>query len=153
MKKLLILLPLALLFVMCKSKTTAKATPKDYIIYNDNFKGASDAQKSKFLKGIDATGENYSVLMLTKNFIGAEITVTTGGKQVYKGYPISDKKGGVTETIRISNTADTEVYDSYTKQKMVLEQKDNKKYKFIYMARSGAKQVPFKVMYSNKLMK
>lgn len=153
MKKLLFILPLALLFTMCKTSKTIADTGKANVIYSDDFKGATDAQTKAFLKKLNATEDEYAVLVLTKNFVGSEITVSTNGKQVYKAYPISDKATRIAERIRISNTADTEVYESYSKTTVTLKAEDVKKHKFIYIGRNNSATKPFTVLYSNKLKK
>lgn len=154
MKKILLLLPLALMLVMCKStkrKTTATSGKISNISYSEKFKGASAAETATLLKTLDASAETKSVLVLTQNFIGGEVTVVSAGKQVYKGYPITDKSTGLAERIAISNTADTRVLDSYTGNEVVLSASDTKKYKFAYVARTGKPKPAYKVLYSTKL--
>jgi hypothetical protein len=152
MKKILFILALSLLFITCKSKkniTTAK--PANYITYTDKFKTSTDAQTKAFLKKLNAEGEDYSVLLLTRKFVGSELTVTAGGKEIYKGYALTDKSNGLAETLRIPNTTDTRIYDTYTKQEVLLEAGDLKKHKFVYVAKTGRTQTPFGVAYSHKL--
>ena len=160
MKKALFIIALSFLFVMCKStKTTTTSTSaiteakptKENFIYSDGFKAATPAQTAALLKSLDATAANYSVLVLTKNFHGEEVVVTNGSKQVYKGYALSNGGSGIAEKIRIDNTADTKIYDSYSKKEIVIESSDAKKYKFVHVAKDTSKKVPFVVVCSNKV--
>ncbi|MFP9100081.1 hypothetical protein ACLI09_13610 [Flavobacterium sp. RHBU_24] len=166
MKKILFMLLASTLFVMCKtaktgntSKTGKIETEKanepasENVIYSDKFKAATAAETAALLKELNATAENYSVLVLTRNYKGEQITVTSNGKQVYKDYPISNNAIGIAEKIRIDNTGDTEIYDNHTKKSITIGSTDAKKYKFIHVAKEPAKKVPFVIVYSNKVKK
>ena len=162
MKKALILLLLSLMFVMCKTAKTGNTTAKtetekevaltdENVIYSDKFKAATAAETAALLTELKATGENYSVVVLTRNYKGEEITVTSGGKQVYKDYPISNNALGIAEKIRIDNTGDTEIYDSHTKKSITIPGSEAKKYKYIHVAKEPSMKVPFVIVYSNKV--
>lgn len=153
MKKILFLAALSVLFVTCKSKktTTAAAAPENYITYTDKFKTSTEAQTTAFLKKLNAQNDDYSVLLLTRKFVGSQLTVSAAGKEIYKGYALTNKANGLAETIRIPNTADVRIYDNYAKQEVTLETADLKKHKFIYVAKTGRTQMPFGVVYSHKL--
>lgn len=151
MKKILFILAIAMLFVTCKSKKTIATEPSNYVTYTDKFKTSTDAQTKAFLKKLNAEDEGYSVLLLTRKFVGSELTVTSGGKEIYKGYALTNKGNGLAETLRIPNTTDTRIYDTYTKQEVLLEASDVKKHKFVYVAKTGRTQTPFGVAYSHKL--
>lgn len=155
MKKTLLLIALALLFVTCKSKknatATATAAPTNYVTYTDKFKTSTDAQTKAFLKKLSADDDKYSVLLLTRKFVGSQLTVSADGKEIYKGYALTNKGNGLAETIRIPNNADIRIYDNYAKQEVTLESADVKKHKFVYVAKTGRAQMPFGVVYSNKL--
>lgn len=151
MKKILFILALSLLFITCKSKKTTAVEPTNYITYTDKFKTSTEAQTTAFLKKLNAEDDGYSVLLLTRKFVGSELTVTSGGKEIYKGYALTNKGNGLAETLRIPNTSDTRIYDSYAKQEVVLDAKDVKKHKFVYVAKTGRTQTPFGVVYSHKL--
>ena len=158
MKKALLIIVLSFLFVMCKSTktttintTTAEKPTKENFIYSDGFKAATPAQTAALLKDLGATADNYAVLVLTKNFNGAEVVVTNGSKQVYKGYALTNRGNGIAEKIRIDNTLDTKIYDSYSKKEITIESSDAKKYKFAHVAKDNSKKVPFVVVYSNKV--
>jgi predicted SPOUT superfamily RNA methylase MTH1 len=157
MKKILFIALLSALFVMCKTTktTTAAATSttagQPEVAYRDNFKTVTDAEKAATLKELKATGENHSVLILTKNFKGENITVSNGSKKFYTGYPISNLGTGLAEKVAIDNTADITVYDSRSKKEAVLKSSDTKKYKFVYVSKKPGAKNPFVVTYSNKL--
>lgn len=157
MKKLLLLILTATLFTMCKStgsSTAAKAdTLKDVaeVRYRDDFKEASVKERSALLQKLKATGKNYSVLVLTQNYKGEKVTVTTGAKKAYSGYAISNLKTGIAETIRLDNTADTKVYDNLTKKEVLIEATAAQKHKFIYLMKNPGGTTPFILTYSNKL--
>lgn len=156
MKKTAFLLLCSLFFVMCTTKktataTTATASGKPSITVRDNFKTVTDAQKTATLKELKATEAGYSVMLLTKNFKGENITVTSGDKKFYFGYPITNLGNGLAEKFRIENSADIKVYDSRTKKEAVLKSSDVKKYKFVYISKDPSATNPFVITYSNKL--
>ena len=157
MKKAFYILALSLLFVTCKSTkkvttSTKEDTPtKENFIYSDGFKAATAAQTAALLKDLSATAKNYSVIVLTKNFNGEEVTITNGTKQAYKGYALSNRATGIAEKIRIDNTADTKIYDTYTKKEITISASDAKKYKFVHVAKDTSKKIPFVIVYSNKV--
>jgi hypothetical protein len=166
MKKTLFILLASTLFVMCKTAKTgstasngkaeteksAEPTSENFI-YSDKFKAATAAETATLLKELKAGEDNYSVLVLTRNYKGEQITVTSGGKQVYKDYPISNNALGIAEKIRIDNTGDTQIYDDHTKKSITIKSKDAKKYKFIHVAKEPSMKVPFVIVYSNKVKK
>ena len=159
MKKLLLLL-MALTLVMCKStqpvadaKTVKPAaTAKTNIQYRDDFRAATSKEKAAFLKELKATEDEYSVLIFTKGYKGEGIQVSNAKKVLYSGYAISNLKTGIAHQLRIDNTVDTKVFDSFTKKSVVLEAAEAKKHKFIYVRKdSSNKSNPFFITYSNTL--
>jgi len=166
MKKILFILLASTLFIMCKSAKTGNTASankaetektdeltNENIIYSDKFKAATAAETAALLKELKATEDRYSVLILTRNYKGEEITVTSGGKQVYRDYPISNNALGIAEKIRIDNTGDTEIYDNHTKKSITIPGSEAKKYKYIHVAKEPSKKVPFVIVYSNKVKK
>lgn len=155
MKKLFIILTTLVLLITAEScKTTkpaVKSKPKAEITHRDDFKAAPDAERQALLKKLNATGDGYSVVIFTKNFKGEEVVVKNAQKTFYKGYPISNMKSGVAETIRIDNSTDIKVLDSFTKKEATLTTKETKKHKFIYVMQNPGKTNPFTVTYSNTL--
>jgi hypothetical protein len=155
MKKTLFIAAFSMLFVMCKTTKTATASAdkaKPEVVHTDNFRAAPDAEKAAYLKELNATAEKYSVVVLTKNFKGEQITVTNGAKKAYSDYPISNLQSGLADKTRIDNTVDTKVYDGYTKKEAVISSSEAKKYKFIYVEKKPGAKNPFVITYSNKLM-
>lgn len=155
MKKLLTILSIiVLVFTLgsCKTKKPAvKSKPKAEISHKDDFKAASDVEKQALLKKLNAAGEGYSVVILTKNFKGEGVIVKNAQKTFYNGYPISNMKSGIAETIRIDNASDVKLVDSYTKKEATLTAQETQKHKFIYVMQNPGKTNPFSVTYSNKL--
>jgi hypothetical protein len=162
MKKIALLLFCSLFLMMCTTKrstttsrstdsTTSGAAGEPEILVRDNFRAATDAQKAALLTELKATGEGYSVMMLTKNFKGESITVSSGSKKFYTGYPLTNLGNGLAERFRVENGADITVYDSRTKKEAVLKADDVKKYKFIYISKNPSAANPFVVTYSNRL--
>jgi len=156
MKKILFILALSMALVMCKTSKTAAAKTtkaKPEVAYNDNFKAAPEAEKTATLKALKATGETQGVLILTKNFKGENITISSAAKKFYTGYPISNMGNGLAEKIAIDNTADITIYDNHTKKEAVIKASDSKKYKFVYVEKKPGGKNPFAITYSNKLAK
>jgi len=153
MKKILFILPLLLLFTMCKSSKTTTSPVKETVEvrYRDDFRAATATEKAKVLKGLKATGANYSVLVFTQNFKGEKIVVSNGTKKLYSDYVISNLKTGIADKTRIDNTVDTKIYDNLTKKEFVLLAKDAAKYKFIYLMKNPGGETTFIVTYSNTL--
>ena len=151
MKKIIAILFTAFLLTMCGTSKSAKADSKPQVQYVDNFKPASDKEKTAFLKKLNATEANYSVLILTKNFKGEQITVTNGEKVVYKEYPISNVKTRLAGELRIDNSLDTKVYDALTKKEATIPSKQAKNYKYVYLMKKPGADNPFLITYSNTL--
>jgi len=153
MKKILFILPLLLLFTMCKSSKTTTSPVKETVEvrYRDDFRAATATEKAKVLKGLKATGANYSVLVFTQNFKGEKIVASNATKKLYSDYVISNLKTGIADKTRIDNTVDTKIYDNLTKKEFVLLAKDAAKYKFIYLMKNPGGETTFIVTYSNTL--
>jgi hypothetical protein len=158
MKKMMLIVLTAMLFVMCKSAKTAtaaadaKADTTVEVQYLDDFRAAGDKERNAVLKGLKATAAKYSVLIFTQNFKGEKITATNTKGRLYRGYAISDLKTGIADKTRIDNTVDTTVHDESDKIEVVIEAKEAQKHKFIYLKKNpGSKKAPYTVTYSNTL--
>lgn len=158
MKKLFLIL-LALTLTMCKSKQAAvSAAPeepvavKSNVQYKDDFRSVSSSEKKAFLADLKASEKNYSVLIFTKGYKGEGIQVSNSKKVLYSGNPLSSLKTGISNSIRIDNTVDTKVFDSFTKKSVVIEAGEAKKHKFVYLMKDASnKSNPFVITYSNTL--
>lgn len=156
MKKILPILLACTMLVMCKSKkTTAEAETdngKPGIQYRDDFRAATDKERVALLKKLRATDAAYSVLILTKGFKGEKVVVSTAGKTIYSGTFISNLKSGIAGPVRIQNGTDTKVYDTFSKNEVIIPAEDAKKHKYIYLMKDNAnKNNPFTITYSNTL--
>ncbi|ALM49586.1 hypothetical protein AMR72_12140 [Flavobacterium psychrophilum] len=151
MKKIALVILSALLFTMCSTSKTVKTAAKPEVQYKDDFRSASDKEKTALLKKLKATGAGYSVLIFTKNFKGEKVTASNSNKTVYSGYPFSNLKTGVADQVRIDNTVDTKIYDSFTKKEAVITAKEAQKHKFIYLMKDPSAENPFLITYSNTL--
>jgi hypothetical protein len=154
MKKTALILLCSIFLVMCTTKKTVTATTasgKAKVVKTDDFKGATEADTTAELRQLKATEAGYSVMILAKNFKGENIVVSSGAKQFYKGYPISNLGKGLAEKFRVENSADITVYDTHTKKEAVLKASDIKKHKFVYISKNPAAKNPFVIIYSNKL--
>lgn len=177
MKKLA-LLSLVLLFSMCKSTVTIFA-PKEvaieekiaeikeenrlpeekdvvdlpeYAQVRDDFRSVSEKSREDYLKGMKATEDNYSVVILTKGFKGENITVSNEDKSFYRGMTMSDLKSGIAKSIRVENTKDFTLTDGFTEGSLTIESNHAKMFKFIYVMKNNAdKETPFRVTFSNTL--
>jgi len=137
----------------CSSKKVVPEEKKEPTIqYRDDFRSVSDAAKKKFLTEMKANGETASVLILTKGFKGEKVTVGNEKKSLYSGIPISNLSTGIAGYITIDNTIDTRLTDELSKTEAVIDVKNAKKYKFIYVMKDHAQQGnPYVITYSNKL--
>ena len=152
MKKILFILPLLLLFTMCKStKTGTSAKEVSEVHYRDDFKAAPATEKAAVLKELKATAEKYTVLVFTQNFKGEKVTVSNATKKLYSDYVISNLKTGIAGKTRIDNTVDTKVYDNLTKKEITLLAKDAANYKFVYLMKNIGGETTFTITYSNTL--
>lgn len=158
MKRILPILLACTMLVMCKSKkTTAEAKAeiadgKPEVQYRDDFREATDKERAALLKKLRATDAAYSVLILTKGFKGEKVVVSTSGKTIYSGTFISNLKSGIAGPVRIQSGADTKVYDSFSKNEVIIPAEDAKKHKYIYLMKDNAnKSNPFTITYSNTL--
>lgn len=137
---------------MCKTGNTAKSPAKAEVQYMDDFRSASDKEKTALLKKLNAAGKGYSVVIFTQNYKGAEITASNAKKRLYRGYPISNLKTGIAEQIRIDNSTDTKIQDTTSKAEAVITVKEAQKHKFIYVMKSPpGGESPFRITYSNTL--
>ncbi|WP_121965404.1 hypothetical protein [Myroides sp. N17-2] len=124
----------------------------DYAQVRDDFRSVTDKTKDNYLKNIKATGENYSVVILTKGFKGENISVKGDNKSYYYGMTMSDLKTGIAKSIRVENSQNIVLKDSYTGGSLTIESDHAKMFKFIYvMKNNGNKTTPFKVTFSNTL--
>lgn len=151
MKKFILLLFTALLFTMCSTSKTSKTNAKPEVQYKDDFRSASNKEKTALLKKLNASGKGFSVLIFTKNYKGEEITASNAKKTLYKGYPISNLKTGIAEEIRIDNTLETKIYDNLTKKEAVIPAGEAQKHKYIYVMKDPGAANPFVITYSNTL--
>jgi hypothetical protein len=152
MKKIIPILFIAFLFTMCGTTKSAKGSAKPEVQYKDDFRSATDKEKKALLKKLNASGTNYSVLILTQNYKGEQISVSNAKKTLYKEYPISNMKTGIADELRIDNTLDTKVYDNLSKKEAVISSKEAKKHKFIYLMKNPpGGDSPFRITYSNTL--
>lgn len=154
MKKIALILFCSVFLAMCTTKKTATASApaKPKVTKTDDFKAAPDAQKTATLNELKAAEAAYAVVVLTKNFKGENIIVSSGAKQFYTGYPITNLGNGLAEKFRVENGADIKVYDTHTKKEAILKSSDIKKNKFIYISKNPSAKNPFVITYSNKLM-
>ena len=159
MKKLCLLFFIAL-FTMCHTtKKTISTSPdsKEASLlyteqYRDDFKKVSDTQKSNFLKKINATAANYSVIIFTNKYQGEEFSVSNEKGSLFNNQLISNMSSGVANKVRIENTLDTKIIDRYKKQEFIIEAEKAKEYKFIYIMKDYTNSAsPYKITYSNSL--
>lgn len=152
MKKLLLLTALSFMLLNCSSKkSSAEKAAEPVVQYRDDFKSVSENSKATFLKGLKATEEKYSVILLTKGFMGEEVKVFNGEKVLYKGNPISHLETGIAGYFRINNTIPTKITDKYSKKEAVIDSENAKKHKFIYIMKDNSQTNPYKITYSNTL--
>lgn len=151
MKKFILILFTAIFFTMCSTSKSAKGNAKPEVQYKDDFRSASDKEKSALLKKLHASGPGYSVLIFTWNYKGEKIVTSNEKKTLHSGYLISNNKTGIAEEIRIDNTLDTKVYDSRTKTEAIISAKEAQKHKFIYLKKNPDAANPFIITYSNTL--
>lgn len=159
MRKIVLILTVLTMFA-CKSKKTSTAgtvadktvAKKEYVQYRDDFRSVSKEEREAFLKDIQATYKNYSVLIFTRGYKGEGIQVSNDKKVFFSSNVISNLKTGIAHSIRIDNTLDTKVFDSFTKKSVIIESEETKKYKFIYLMKdNNNKEMPFSITYSNTL--
>ena len=136
-----------------RTKTSTSGSRAHYNIqYRDDFLSVSDREKESILKESKATEDQYSLLVFTKNFKGEKIVVTSQEKRLFSGYLISNIKTGYADKLTIDNTEDIRVYDNLTKKEIVIDSKEAKKHKFIYLQKDNSnKESPFILIYSNTL--
>ncbi|RZK65380.1 MAG: hypothetical protein EOO95_08580 [Pedobacter sp.] len=158
MKKILLILVTAILFTMCgtgkkaTAEAKAEAATRPEVQYKDDFRSVTDAEKAAFLKKMKATAANTSILIFTKTYKGEKVVASANGKNIFTGYLMSNNKTGIADKIRISNTVDTKIYDSFTKKEVIIEAAEAQKHKFIYLMKdTSGKQNPFVITYSNTL--
>ena len=181
MKKLPFL-ALIILFSMCKSAShttksvdSAKVTEADikkivedetltkaeeekaldlpeYAQVRDDFRSVSERTKQQYLADLGAKADKYAVIIFTQGFQGENIVIKNDAKNFYNAMTMTDLSTGLAKSVRIDNTSDIIVEDTYTNGSLLLESKYLKSFKFIYlMKNNNNKETPFKVTYSNTL--
>ncbi len=152
-KSFTILFSILLVFAVlsCSSSKTTSTKAKTNVQYKDDFKSASEKEKTALLKKLNATGAEYSVLIFTKNYKGEKIITSNAQKKLHTGYFISNLKTGIAEEIRIDNTIDTKVFDNLSKQEVIIPAKEARKHKYIYIMKKPGDNPPFLITYSNTL--
>lgn len=153
MKNAVILLLMVVFAVGCSSKKNVVEEKKEPAVqYRDDFRSVSQSTKKKFLSEMKATGETASVMILTKGFKGEKVTVVNEKKSIYSGVPISNLSTGIAGYITIDNTVDTKITDESSKKEAVIDVKNAKKHKFIYVMKDPSQQGnPYIITYSNTL--
>lgn len=124
----------------------------DYAQVRDDFRSVSESTRDSFLKGMKATTDNYSVVILTQGFKGENISVKNSSQTFFNGMTITDLKTGITKSIRVDNMQDIVLSDTFTKGCVTIPSEHAKMFKFIYIMKNNAnKETPFKITYSNTL--
>lgn len=142
MKKLALLL-ICQFFIMCSTTN---------IQVRDDFKSVSDAEKSRILKGLNATATNRSVLIFTQGFKGEQISAYQNNKKVYSDYPISNLKTKYADSFGFSNDSELVINDNFSKEEIRITPKNSQEYKFIYLMKEYKDgKANFLITYSNTL--
>lgn len=143
MKKILVI-GITQLFIMCSTTTQFQV--------RDDFKSASEKEKTAFLKEQNATSNSKSVVILTKGFKGEKVTVKQNGKTIYSSYPITNLKKQYADSFSFSNTSNILISDQFSKEELLLENKKINAYKFIYIMKEASNgKTSYKVTLSNTL--
>lgn len=122
-----------------------------YAQVRDDFRSVTDKTKESYLQGMQATGDKYSVVILTQGFKGENIVVKSSSKTFFKGMTMSDLSNGIAKSVRVENTDDFTIIDTYTNSEVTIESDHAKMFKFIYIMKNSSKDNPFKVTFSNTL--
>ncbi len=118
----------------------------------DDFRSVSDKSRDSYLRGMNATASNYSVIILTKGFKGENISIKNDNKTFMNAMTMSDLKSGIAKSVRIENSQDLVVHDTFTGGEVTILSDHSKMFKFIYIMKNNAnKETPFKVTFSNTL--
>jgi len=123
----------------------------DYAQVRDDFRSVTEKTRESYLQGMQATGDKYSVVILTQGFKGENIIVKNNEKTFFKGMTMSDLSNGIAKSVRVDNTTDFTIIDTYTKGEVTIESDHAKMFKFIYIMKNSSKESPFKVTFSNTL--
>ncbi|MDM1395664.1 hypothetical protein [Myroides odoratimimus] len=124
----------------------------DYAQVRDDFRSVTDKTRDNYLRGMNASADNYSVVILTKGFKGENISIKGSSKTYYYAMTMSDLRSGIAKSIRVDNTQNIVLKDSYTGGSLTIESDHAKMFKFIYVMKNNAnKETPFKVTFSNTL--
>ena len=158
MKRLTLIIATAFLMAMCgtsksasSSATAAKPEKRPDVQYKEDFPSATQNEIDAFLKKMDATADNYSVLIFTNNFKGQKITVSNEKKRVFNDVVITNLGTKLGGSVRIDNRYDNTVYDNFDKSSTVIESKEASKYKYVYVMKNPGNKHPFTITYSNRL--
>lgn len=123
----------------------------DYAQVRDDFRSVTEKTRESYLQGMQATGDKFCVVILTQGFKGENIVVKNDTKTFFKGMTMSDLSTGIAKSVRVDNTADFTVLDTYTNSEVTIDKDHAKMFKFIYIMKNSSKETPFKVTFSNTL--
>lgn len=123
----------------------------EYAQVRDDFRSVSEKTKESYLQGMSAKGDQYSIVILTQGFKGENIVVKNSSKTFFKGMTMSDLSNGIAKSVRVDNTDDFSILDTYTNGEVTITSDHAKMFKFIYIMKNSSKENPFKVTFSNTL--
>lgn len=142
MKKIVLLL-FCNLFILC--------SPIKKEVRND-FRSASDVERKMFLKKLNASNSDKSVVLLTQGYKGEKIIATQENKEVFSGYPITNLNTELANYFSFESTKPLFIYDNFSKLNVIVKPKNASKHKFIYLRKEYKKGVAtYQLTYSNTL--
>ncbi len=141
-----------LILSSCSSKAVV-AEKKNYTVqYKEDFRSVNDQYEIDFLKSLDASGDEKSVIHFTQGYKGEKISATSNGKNVYTGYPLTNLKIQYASYFAFKNDADLIITDRFSGKQITIESKKAVKYKHIYVMKTGkGATAHFTITFSNTL--
>ncbi|MES2574763.1 MAG: hypothetical protein V4572_07460 [Bacteroidota bacterium] len=140
----------SLFLANCKSYET---------IEKENESDLPNHAKAKLLKAYNAEDSQYSIIVFRDFFYGERITLKSDGKILLNDTIRTIKNNGYAKMIRINNENDVILYDAKLKERIKIESKLAKKYKYInvnkYFNEPNADGIividkkPYKIQYTN----
>ncbi len=87
-------------------------------VFSDDFRSATDVEKEKILKEVNAKNSNKSILFLTQK--GEKNIISHNGKTIYSEYPITNLNNRIATYLSFNNQQELVIKDESSKKEILI---------------------------------